>query len=377
MNELFGELRSLLGSPQVPKEQDLVPLLLKAYQLSSDEYNETWMPYLSQHELPRFRTSIDEYDAVEPLVPLGFELSIELVGVSESDLERLNSMSFAKLTHFEVHMYFSWTKHLEVGEVEFLRFLSRPDLSNLQFILLHGMGLSERFFEQFFQINFPKLRVLRLSQNRIGDAAIEVLTQAKYLNNIIFLDFRYNELKNKSCKLLAECAGLTGLTGLALGYNKLTVVGIEHLCKSQHLINLKYLNLIAVRMGTRGTEALAKSYLIKNLKMLNLMFNDLDDDAIEIIATHPGFGGVTHLGLRNNDITNDGVLILSKSKTLNELIYIDFYHNWLDRQCVPYLDNPEGLPKLQCFEIRELRGERDESTFLHLQLHLRNIPEYH
>ena len=84
--------------------------------------------------------------------------------------------------------------------------------------------------------------VLNLSYERMGDAGIAFICQAKDLSHVKQLDLSWNEISDIGLDKLAACKSLISLTHLILNSNKIGDTGVVTLSDTEFLSKLLFLN---------------------------------------------------------------------------------------------------------------------------------------
>ncbi len=102
--------------------------------------------------------------------------------------------------------------------------IESPNLKNLRFLGLGGIGLSAEVREEPFDV-------------------VQPLVAAKDWGNLRALNLSWNKLTQSSAQLLAECPQTAQLDYLDLSWNKIGEAGVRLLLSSPHIKQIKHLSL--------------------------------------------------------------------------------------------------------------------------------------
>jgi hypothetical protein len=118
-----------------------------------------------------------------------------------------------------------------------------PHLRKLELLELSDAMRAEAARELFDSPNLAGVTYLDLSNNPIGDSAIQGLVRSGYLSRLTTLVIQHAGLTAESGRLLGGWPGLRTLTGLNLDGNRLELEGIRALSEGPYLSQLRWLIL--------------------------------------------------------------------------------------------------------------------------------------
>jgi uncharacterized protein (TIGR02996 family) len=191
-----------------------------------------------------------------------------------------------------------------------------------------------------------QLRTLYLYRNDIGDAGLEALVVAPWLDGLQALDVTDAGLTAVGVRALAESPRVPRLGALWLGGNSfggenvLGILTVSRLWPGLHTLglnnsgidperlaalaaapagNLRKLDLADNHLGARGAQRLAEAACLGTLTALNLSSCRLGDEGAEVLARSPHLAALRTLDLGSNRITDRGARALADSPHLRRL----------------------------------------------------------
>ena len=106
----------------------------------------------------------------------------------------------------------------------------------------------------------PRLRMLDLRFNHLGDAGVAELSDSSHLQHLDTLYLWDNHIGDAGTRSLARSPMLAGLKTLSLGNNDITRHGAEELASSPHLAGLEQLVLFENRIDEAGRRLLRERF---------------------------------------------------------------------------------------------------------------------
>jgi uncharacterized protein (TIGR02996 family) len=196
------------------------------------------------------------------------------------------------------------TKHWEV-------LAACPLLAGLSALELAGNGMRPDGLQALLASpHLGRLHTLAVRGNQLYDAGVTALAGARW-PRLRVLDLSNNHLGQRGAQVLADSPVLAGLAALDVGQNWLRAPGVQVLVSSPHLGRLRTLRLARIHFGDRGAAALAASPHLAGLTALDLAYNSLTDAAAQALAASPHLGRLAELNLsQNGGVGAAGVLAL-------------------------------------------------------------------
>ena len=142
-----------------------------------------------------------------------------------------------------------------------------PELREL---VLYGCGLEEPAAEALAASGPTQLRLLTISMNSLGPAAVAVLARSRILETVEHLD---------------------------LGMNPVGDAGVQALVRSPYIGNLRRLHLGSSVLGPASAKALAACPLLAGLRWLSLYSNAIQAEGALALADSPHMSRLEHLSL--------------------------------------------------------------------------------
>lgn len=274
MNEAFGQLRALLQAPQLADRKELRVLLEAARALDPDRYDEVWIPYLADHDLPTFRaTSPTALALLATLLPP--EQPVRLAMQARADV----------ISRFVGMQELSTVVSMDVEGVVYDTYAHHPDTRAALAELLGRADLS-------------RLESLTACETAFGDAGLSALTANETLTSLKCLDLEFCGISYLGARRLALCERMHTLVSLDLSHNGIEYTGLTALAQSPYLSGLKTLFLEACSLIGPGVESLARSPYVTGLELLSLDDNDdLSASSLHALLRSPVLAGVTDLRL--------------------------------------------------------------------------------
>jgi len=224
-----------------------------------------------------------------------------------------------------------------------------------------------------------RLKTLRLSRCRPGNAGVQALTSSRRLPMLHALDLSENGLEVASARALAGCARLAGLRRLNLAGNRIGRAGAAVLARSRHLRKLEAIQLRSNGIGKAGAAELGKGGFLDSMHYLELSGNglgdaglrsimesspprleffllgtdELDDDSMRLLARWPALASVRELNLYNNRVSAFGMRALVDSPYAKSLCRMNLECNKLKDAGVEVLAGWPGLAGMRWLKLRQ------------------------
>lgn len=260
-------------------------------------------------------------DALIRLGPLAIEsLGVASCGLDDAHLERwlssgqLNQLKHLDLSrnglHAEGFRSFSDAADLHLESLK----LSNNDyhLPN-PYIIPKGFERSYACFEALCQAeSLKQLKLLKLRSCAIDEAAIQRLSQARFLPHLEDLNLSSNPLGHTGLLPLLR-QPLKRLKQLNVSQCHLRAGAIKAIAECEDLSQLEALDLSANPLQRAGYRALAQSRTLTHLKSLNLSHTDPDEGAIIGLLNAPMMTTVQELGLGQINISDGIIAALARS----------------------------------------------------------------
>jgi uncharacterized protein (TIGR02996 family) len=213
--------------------------------------------------------------------------------------------------------------------------LSRSDLSEGR-----GAALAEARELQ--------LAALDLSACAIGNAGAEALVTAPWIETLLRLNLRQNDLGPRAVVAIGSCRRFTRLKHLDLSFCQPGVRGLQAIAANPALRGLTALHLYCNPEQNPGlTPEHLQRFLARldlpHLRHLSLSGRPVGSAVAELTA--PKFATLTRLELADCQLTNAGVHALLTTPTLQNLIELDLTGNRLTTGLKPLVD-AATLPQL-------------------------------
>ncbi len=194
------------------------------------------------------------------------------------------------------------------------------------------LGAGSRITRFFGTADLPRLRTVKLRNNRLWAEAITELAATPVAPQLARLDLSGNPFADAGAEALAAATGLRNLTALELRNDELTfsdsihAAGAVALAESEALPRLRLLDLGSQYIGDAGLIAVVNSRNAEHLTHLDVSYNEIGaagESGYEALATSPRLGRLVELNLSGNAIDRRGAMALLGSRTLPEGLRID------------------------------------------------------
>lgn len=206
--------------------------------------------------------------------------------------------------------------------VTMLNYLVNYNLSQLKRLNLeNNLSGNSDFFERF---NFPNLKYLNLSGNRLNEKSFYFLSSAEikslkylYLKGSIINENSKNFLTSNKCQIFSK------LEILDLGFTKMPSSFLEYI--TQSLTNLKDLNLSGNNFSENEYKIISKNRF-KCLTALDLSYMKINRKNMSVLA-NGNFEYLRKLTLKSCSIDEKALSILSESIKFQRLTYLNLSKN--------------------------------------------------
>lgn len=194
------------------------------------------------------------------------------------------------------------------------------------------LGAGNRITRFFGTADLPRLRTLKLRNNRLWAEAITELAATPIAKQLDRLDLSGNPFADAGAEALAVATGLRHVKVLELRNDELTfsdsihAAGAIALAESEALTKLRKLDLGSQYIGDAGLIVFVNSPNAENLVKLDVSYNEIGavgERGYEAIATSPRLRHLRELNLSGNAIDRRGASTLLGSTTLTDGIRID------------------------------------------------------
>lgn len=169
---------------------------------------------------------------------------------------------------------------------------ANPDLCNLDVIFWTDAYLRDEGLAALLDgLVAPRLRVLDVQNNQIGNAGARAIADSDKLGALTHLCLFRNDLRDAGIHAVMQSAKLPALQMLSVGY--------------QNALSNRAL-----------AEAIAAAPSLGRLRELRVEHSDLDDEDAARIADAPGLRGLGALFLTGNPLSDKGMVALRESPHL-------------------------------------------------------------
>lgn len=384
LDELFGELRSLLASRAKAPDfgAQLLELLDAAQARDPERYRHNWLPYIKGQrgaiavDEPIARAkSLDVLDRWGVLLPDAlFELDL-----SKDELPELSSFTQNTTLSRVAHLDLSSTG-LDIRRLaELLRHASFSSLRRLSVAhnklwdgsvtdsqdarkLARGYGLSSvpgfvdrDTLDLAFSPNVQNLTYLNLSSTGFDSVGAAAMANSAYLSKLETLRVSRSNLRGVGLELIAKSANLVSLKHLDVSNCDLDDRDVAVLAGSTQLANLRKLDLTANRIGATGVQFIGNSPNFANLRTLILDRNVLAVSGARALGGADSLVELQHVSLRETQLRDDGVLALVRERGwLSSLRYLDLSSNSISAAGVEaLLDCPQLIESLETIVLSD------------------------
>ena len=201
----------------------------------------------------------------------------------------------------------SYTKIKDEG-IEILVAADWPLLENLG---LESTGITGEGIQSLVsKSNWPHLKRLDVSDNEIGDEGLEILVCGKW-NLLEYLSIRRLDITNKGIEALTKKPEWPNLRKLDASNNKIQDEGLEILTCGKWPL-LEHIVLRSLDISSQGIQILIGSRANwSNLKKLEVAGNPIGNKGIEILVSSD-WPLLEDLGFEKTEITDEGLEILTR-----------------------------------------------------------------
>jgi uncharacterized protein (TIGR02996 family) len=271
-------------------------------------------------------------------------LSLSKNQITSRGLYSLSRAPFPKLEILELG-------ENSIGDEELARLEEHTPWPNLKSLSLSKNQITDRGLHSLSRVPFPKLEILRLDANPIQGEGIASILKA-------FTDQRLRELSLGGCKI--DDAGLRAITEtganpplkvLDLANNSFFGEGCKKILFSPMVRELRYLNLNGNQIGDEGGIAIGESAYLRNLDGLYIDGCGISDKTLIALGKSPNLAKLWRLILNANRFTAEGIRALAQSPYLTKVSEISIDDAGLEDDSAsalvesPYL-NPSRLLSL-------------------------------
>ena len=163
------------------------------------------------------------------------------------------------------------------------------------------------------------LKTLVLSDNKLTDELLADLVQSPNFPVLESLDVGWMEAGNGTARALGKSDAMPRLKQLTLERSYIDGAGIRALVQGKVIGRLEELNLTANKLGDEGAKVLAGASNLENLRVLHLSQNTIGDEGAVAIGTSTSLSGLTHLYLGRNNFGSEGAKAVHETQTLTHL----------------------------------------------------------
>ncbi len=290
MDELFGELRSLLQSDENVQGYRMRAFLEEAYALDEARYQEEWLPYLERaQELPWFFAQT--FESVEQIAALVPESAHIALVIESSGFDYAGFKSAACLERVcKVDVNYT----CKLYDAKFALMMESPYLSGV--------------------------KVLELGGNHLGDDAMRALASSASMHGLERICLYHNEVTSEGAKALAASMHLGQLEELDISVNDIQDDGLIAIGSSENLGALRVLNVRSNKIKRRGVETFARDLKLTRLKSLKMDQNNVGNYGAQALANCELLSGLKELTLARARVNDKGAAYVRESPYL-ELDY--------------------------------------------------------
>jgi uncharacterized protein (TIGR02996 family) len=196
------------------------------------------------------------------------------------------------------------------------------------------------------------LRVLNLSNGRIGDDGAAVLASAPNLSGLRTLNLSGAGVGPDGVRALASSSHLNRLVVLDLWHSYIGPDAASALFNSPNVANLEEVRFERCGLGDAGCAALARSPYLSRLRILHLPENSLTGYGVEVLASSPNLSRLRVLNLAGNNFGAAGIRALARSPHLSELRTLILHGNRIDEAGAAALAESDHLSRLTKLDLK-------------------------
>ena len=219
--------------------------------------------------------------------------------------------------------------------------------------------------------NLPKLNTFLAQNSTIDKGGAEAIASSKYMQNLLALDLRRNQIGPAGAKDIASSEFMKNLTALDLSWNQIGPAGAKVIASSEFMKNLTALYLRYNKIGDVGAKDIAVSENMKNLTALNLRYNQISDDGAKDIAASKYLKNLTALDLNLNRIGDDGAKDIASSEFMKNLTALDLSGNQIGPAGAKDIASSENMKNLTALDLScnqiGTAGAKDIAAFKYLR----------
>jgi len=334
MNEMFGELRTLLESPHKDEAWVDAFVELVGHALRTDEarWHEEWRPYLESVS-PRLPVPLltvadeDELLVAASMFPGAlFRYEGHRLPLEDAHLSSIVSLSLRHGTSVEGLVAEPKLNRItelslqrrDLGDEDLLMLSQAQHLQGLVTLDLSHNSIGDNGIVDFARFaRCDKLEVLDLGHNAIGFEGATALAQASRLKRLEMLVLRENELDGDLVELL-HAPALSNVLVLDLGRNAFGREKASEPTHAERPLRLEELYLNENQLLPSDLVAILQSAPMPALLALDLGGNSAGDDVAMTIARSPYLANLEELGLDEENLSKAGVRALAESEHLSE-----------------------------------------------------------
>lgn len=195
------------------------------------------------------------------------------------------------------------------------------------------------------------LKELRLGLNAIGDAGGAKLAKNESWINLATLYLESNKIGNKGAAALSTNTSWKNLQHLNLADNQFEAVGVRELGKNQGWKKLIVLDLTENKIGEGGLSEISRNENWPKLEVLNLAKNKLNDEDMTTLSQNNVWCGLRELDISNNAIDDAGAIVLSKNDAWKSLEVINLERNFIKAHGVKNLSANESWKNIRALNL--------------------------
>lgn len=226
--------------------------------------------------------------------------------------------------------------------------LSQMSLESLDYLDVGSNQFGAPGAQALANMLMPALRSFDIRDNAIGDGGVEAIAKAAWMPQLQYLTMSECDFGDPGAIALSN-VDFPEMRTLYLSENKITAHGFEALVTSTKLASVKDLYIERNQLGDRGAAAFADCVWTQ-LTGLNLGGNDIGDHGINQFMTSPALALMESLQLFENRITPIGVKDMVASRCFEHLTFLSLFHNKLTEQDIACFKQSSNFPVLR--EVR-------------------------